>query len=87
MRQNFPGIFSREPLIKTGRIELRRQMIKIKAGNAVNSRAIRKFSNTDIDFLTLKSIVHVLIRGSLINLLVSYIKKGIGQGDGIHIFG
>ena len=55
----------KEPLIKTGRIKLRRKMIKIKAGNARNSTAIAKFSNAEIDHFRLKLIVHVLIRGSL----------------------
>ena len=55
----------REPLIKTGRIKLRYKMIKVKAGNARNSRAIAKFSNVEIDYFGLKLIVHVLIRGSL----------------------
>ncbi len=44
-------------------------MIKIKAGNVVNSRAIRKFSNADFDCLALKLIGYVLIRGSLSNRL------------------
>ena len=39
-------------------------MIKVKAGNARNSRAIAKFSNAEIDYFGLKLIVHVLIRGS-----------------------
>ena len=42
-------------------------MIKVKAGNARNSRAIAKFSNAEIDYFGLKLIVHVLIRGSLNN--------------------
>ena len=43
-------------------------MIKVKAGNARNSRAIAKFSNVEIDYFGLKLIVHVLIRGSLVFL-------------------
>jgi hypothetical protein len=56
---------TREPLIKTGRIKLRFKKIKIKAGNARNSTAIAKFSNAEIEHFGFKSIVHVLIRGSL----------------------
>ncbi len=44
-------------------------MIKIKAGNARNSTAIAKFSNAEINHFKLKLIVHVLIRGSLGELL------------------
>jgi hypothetical protein len=40
-------------------------MTKIKAGNARNSQAIAKFPNAEVDYFRLKSIVHVLIRGSL----------------------
>ena len=40
-------------------------MIKIKAGNERNSRAIAKFANAEIGYFGLKLIVHVLIRGSL----------------------
>ena len=40
-------------------------MIKIKAGNARNSRAIAKLPNAEVDYFKLKLIVHVLIRGSL----------------------
>ena len=43
-------------------------MIKVKAGNARNSRAIAKFSNAEIDYFGLKLIVHVLIRGSLVQI-------------------
>ena len=43
-------------------------MIKIKAGNERNSRAIAKFANAEIGYFGLKLIVHVLIRGSLNNL-------------------
>ena len=55
-----------ELLIKTGRYKLRFKMIKIKAGNARNSRAIAKLPNAEIDYFGLKLIVHVLIRGSLV---------------------
>jgi hypothetical protein len=37
-------------------------MIKIKAGNERNSRAIAKFANAEIGYFGLKLIVHVLIR-------------------------
>ena len=44
-------------------------MIKIKAGNERNSRAIAKFANAEIGYFGLKLIVHVLIRGSLNEVL------------------
>ncbi len=49
-------------------------MIKVKAGNARNSRAIAKpafifLGNADIGYFGLKLIAHVLIRGSLDNYL------------------
>ena len=61
----------REPLIEIGRYKLPLQsglgkMIKIKAGNARNSRAIAKLPNTEVDYFRLKLIVHVLIRASLV---------------------
>ena len=40
-------------------------MIKIKAWNASNSRAIAKFHNAEIDYFEHKMFVHDLIRGSL----------------------
>ena len=68
--QNFDNRWSniqfKEPLIKTGRYKLRVKMIKIKAGNARNSRAIAKLPNAEVDYFRLKLIVHVLIRGSLV---------------------
>ena len=54
----------RESLIKSGRIILGYKMIKIKARNAGNSRAIAKFCNAEIDYFVPKMIVHDLIRGS-----------------------
>jgi hypothetical protein len=60
------GRTPREPLIKTGRIKLKFKMIKFKARNARNSRAIAKFCNTGIDCFEIKLIVHVLFRGSLV---------------------
>ena len=56
---------AREPLNKSGRIKLRLKMIKIKAWNARNSRAIAKFHNAEIDYFGLKLIGHDLFRGSL----------------------
>jgi hypothetical protein len=50
----------REPLNKSGRIELRIRMIK--AWNARNSRSIAKFHNAEIDCSGLKSIGHDLFR-------------------------
>ncbi len=41
------------------------KMVKFKARNARNSRAIAKFCNTGIDYFGFRLIVHVLIRGSL----------------------
>ena len=41
-------------------------MIKFKARNERNSRAIAKFRNAGIDYFRLKLMVHVLIRGSLL---------------------
>jgi len=43
-------------------------MIKIKAGNERNSRAIAKFANAEIGYFGLKLIVHVLIKDSLDSL-------------------
>ena len=50
-------------------------MIKVKAGNARNSRAIAKFSNVEIDYFGLKLIVHVLIRGSLAIIILEMVYK------------
>jgi hypothetical protein len=55
-------------------------MIKIKAANERNSRAIAKFSNAEIGYFGLKLIVHVLIRGSL---GLRYQKGGETETDGI----
>ena len=43
-------------------------MIKFKAWNAINSRAIAKFHNAEIDLFGHNAIIHELIRGSLGNL-------------------
>ncbi len=40
-------------------------MIKVKARNASNSRAIAKFRNIEINYFVPKIVVHDLIRGSL----------------------
>jgi hypothetical protein len=42
-------------------------MIKFKAWNASNSRAIAKFHNTEIGHFGHNAFIHELIRGSLIN--------------------
>jgi len=55
-------------------------MIKIKAGNERNSRAISKFTNAEIGYFGLKLIVHVLIRGSL-EKVVAYMFKGRQLGS------
>ena len=71
----------REPLNKSGRINLRFKMIKIKAWNARNSTAIAKFhkasaslltpltyirvGDAEIDYFGLKLIGHDLFRGFL----------------------
>ena len=62
-------------------------MIKVKAGNARNSRAIAKFSNAEIDYFALKLIVHVLIRGSLGHALyMKAIHGGKAKNDRIDSF-
>ena len=55
---------ARESLIKSGRIILGCKMIKVKARNACNSRAIAKFRNIEINYFVPKMVVHDLIRGS-----------------------
>ena len=47
-------------------------MIKIKAWNASNSRAIAKFHNAEIDYFGHKMFVHDLIRGSLVSAKVQH---------------
>jgi len=58
-------IWARQSLIKSGRIILGYKMIKVKARNASNSRAIAKFRNIEINYFVPKMVVHDLIRGSL----------------------
>ena len=41
-------------------------MIKLKAWNASNSRAIAKFHNAEIDYFGHNAFIHELIRGSLV---------------------
>jgi len=53
-------------MIESGRIILGSKMIKIKARNASNSRAIAKFRNAEIDYFAPKVVGHDLIRGSLV---------------------
>ena len=55
----------RGSLIKSGRIILGYKMIKVKAWNASNSRAIAKFRNAEINYFESKMVDHDLIRGSL----------------------
>jgi len=54
-----------EPLIKSGWIILGCTMIKIKARNASNSRAIAKFRNAEIDYFVPKMVGHDLISSSI----------------------
>ena len=55
-------------------------MIKIKAWNARNSRAIAKFHNTEIDYFGLKLIGHDLFRGSLSHQIVKERANLVGPG-------
>ncbi len=50
-------------------------MIKVKARNASNSRAIAKFRNTEINYFVPKMVDHDLNRGSLV---FRFIDQGIG---------
>ncbi len=55
---------ARESLAKSGRIILGCKMIKVKARNASNSRAIAKFRNAEINYFVPKMVVHDLVIGS-----------------------
>jgi len=52
-------------------------MIKFKAWNASNSRAIAKFHNTEIGHFGHNAFIHELIRGPLINAVDSWCKRMI----------
>ncbi len=57
--------YSKESLINSGWIGLWFKMIKFKAWNASNSRAIAKFHNMGIGHFGHNAFIHELIRGSL----------------------
>ena len=69
-----------EPLIKSGRIILGCKIIKIKARNASNSRAIAKFCNAEIDYFVPQMIGHDLIRGSLDTAASVVVANRFGAG-------